>query len=118
MKIVRTIMTIVLVAGFLMCFMAVAHAQGTNFGTLRGTVTDPAGAVIPNAAVKVTDQSTGLSRDLTTDGEGNFEVTALKAGTYKVTVTATGFKTTEVDAVIKGSDVDRKSTRLNSSHRT
>src|ERR1044072_7594161 len=111
MKIVRTIKTSVLVAGFLMCFMAVAHAQGTNFGTLRRTVTDPAGAVIPNAAVKVTDQSTGLSRDLTTDGEGNFEVTALKAGTYKVTVTATGFKTTEVDAVIKGSDVVRADVR-------
>src|ERR1044072_9176083 len=111
MKIVRTIKTSVLVAGFLMCFMAVGHAQGTNFGTLRGTVADPARAVIPNGAVKVTDQSTGLSRDLTADGEGNFDVTALKAGTYKVTVTSTGFKTTEVDAVIKGSDVVRADVR-------
>src|ERR1043165_3688504 len=111
MKIVRTITRSVLVAGFLLCLISTVYSQGTNLGTLRGTVTDPAGAVIPNAAVKVTDQSTGLSRDLTTDGEGNFEVTALKAGTYKVTVTATGFKTSEVDAVIKGSDVVRADVR-------
>jgi hypothetical protein len=76
-------------------------------GTIRGTITDPNGSVIPNAAVKVTDQATGLSRDLTTDAEGNFEAGALKAGTYKITVTATGFKTSEVDVVVKGSDVVR-----------
>src|ERR1051325_4442709 len=111
MKIVRTIMTIVLVAGFLMCFMGVAHAQGTNFGTLRGTVTDPAGAVIPSAAVKVTDQTTGISRDVTTDSDGNYEVAALKPGIYKISVTATGFKTTEMDAVLKGSDVVRADIR-------
>ncbi|HEV8368799.1 MAG TPA: carboxypeptidase-like regulatory domain-containing protein [Pyrinomonadaceae bacterium] len=107
MKIVRTIMTSVLVAGFLLCFVGTGYSQGTNLGTLRGTVTDPNGAVIPNAAVKITDQTTGLSRDLTTDGEGNYEAAALKPGTYKVSVSATGFKTTEVDAVIKGADVVR-----------
>jgi len=107
MKIVRTIMTSALIAGFLLCFLATAYGQGTNFGTLRGTVTDPNGAVIPNASVKVTDKGTGLSRDLTTDGEGNFEATALKPGTYKIVVTATGFKTAEAEAVVKGSDVVR-----------
>src|SRR6476660_5293425 len=111
MKIVRTIMTSVLVAGFLLCFMSTGYSQGTNLGTLRGTVTDPNGAVIPNAAVKVTDQTTGLSRDLTTDGEGNYEAAALKPGTYKISITASGFKTTEVDAVIKGSDVVRADVR-------
>lgn len=111
MKIVRTIMTSVLVAGFLLCFMSTGYSQGTNLGTLRGTVTDPNGAVIPNAAVKITDQTTGLSRDLTTDAEGNYEATALKPGTYKVSVTASGFKTSEADAVIKGADVVRADVR-------
>lgn len=111
MKIVRTIMTSVLVAGFLLCLMSTVYSQGTNLGTLRGTVTDPNGAVIPNATVKITDQTTGLSRDLTTDGEGNYEAAALKPGTYKVSITASGFKTTEVDAVIKGSDVVRADVR-------
>ena len=111
MKIVRTIMTSVLVAGFLLCFVGTAYPQGTNLGTLRGTVTDPNGAVIPNAAVKITDQTTGLSRDLTTDAEGNYEAAALKPGTYKISVSASGFKTSEVDAVIKGADVVRADVR-------
>jgi hypothetical protein len=98
-------------SAFLLCFMSSGYSQGTNLGTLRGTVTDPNGAVIPSAAVKVTDQTTGITRDLTTDKEGNYEATALKPGTYKVSVSATGFKTTEVDAVIKGSDVVRADVR-------
>src|SRR5690349_20615229 len=111
MKIVRTVMTSVLATGFLLCFASAAFAQGTNLGTIRGTVTDPNGAIIPNASIKITDQTTGLSRDLTTDGEGNFEASALKAGTYKITVTVTGFKTTEVQAVVTGADVVRADVR-------
>src|SRR5689334_12448280 len=107
MKILRTVMTSVLVTGFLLCFMTTAYSQGTNLGTIRGTVTDPNGAVIPNAAVQVTDKATGISRDVTTDSDGNYEVAALKPGIYKISVTATGFKTTEMDAVLKGSDVVR-----------
>ena len=107
MRIVRTIVASALVFGVICCISATGYSQGTNLGTLRGTVTDPNGAVIPNAAVKITDQVTGLSRDLTTDAQGNFEATALKAGTYKITLTATGFKTAEVEAVVKGSDVVR-----------
>lgn len=107
MRILRTISATALVFSVIFCLSGIGYSQGTNYGTLRGTVTDPNGAVIPNAAVKITDQVTGLSRDLTTDGEGNFEATALKAGTYRILVTATGFKTAEVEAVIKGSDVVR-----------
>jgi len=90
-----------------LCGIATAFSQGTNLGVIRGTVTDPNGAVIPNAAVKVTDQETNLSRDLTTDGGGNYEAPALKPGTYKVTVTASGFKTTVLEVVVKGADIVR-----------
>jgi hypothetical protein len=95
----------------LLCVSVTIYSQGTNLGTIRGTVTDPNGAVIPNAAVKITDQTTGLSRDVSTDAEGNYEAAALKAGTYKITVSAAGFKTSEVDAVLKGSDVVRADVR-------
>ena len=111
MRIVRTITSIALTLGVLLCLSVTIYSQGTNLGTLRGTVTDPNGAVIPNAAVKVTDQTTGLSRDVTTDAEGNYEVPALKAGAYKITVSAPGFKTAEADAVLKGSDVVRADVR-------
>jgi hypothetical protein len=111
MRIVRTIISSALTLGVLLCVSVTIYSQGTNLGTIRGTVTDPNGAVIPNAAVKVTDQTTGLSRDVTTDAEGNYEVAALKAGNYKITVAAPGFKTAEVDAVLKGSDVVRADVR-------
>jgi protocatechuate 3,4-dioxygenase beta subunit len=107
MKIVRTVMTSVLVTGALLCFMSTALSQGTNLGTIRGTVTDANGAVIPNASVKITDKSTGLSRDLTTNGEGNYEAAALKPGTYEVMVIATGFKKTIVETVLSGAETVR-----------
>src|SRR5690349_9527603 len=111
MRIVRTITSSALVLGVILFVSVTIYSQGTNLGTLRGTVTDPNGAVIPNAAVKITDQTTGLSRDVTTDADGNYEAAALKAGTYKISVAATGFKTAEVDAVLKGSDVVRADVR-------
>src|SRR6266511_4314688 len=107
MRIARTIITSFLVAGCLFCLCGTGYSQGTNLGTIRGTVTDPNGAVIPHASVQITDQATGISRDLITDNEGNYEANALKPGNYKVTVTASGFKTTVMDAVVKGSDVVR-----------
>src|SRR5204863_9589129 len=45
--------------------------QGTTFGTIRGTVTDSTGAVVPNAKVVITDLTTNLTRELTTNGQGN-----------------------------------------------
>lgn len=107
MKILRTVMTSVLVIGVLLCCMSNALAQGTNLGTIRGSVTDANGAVIPNASVKITDKATGLSRDLTTNGEGNYEAAALKSGTYEVMVVATGFKKTIVETVLNGSETVR-----------
>src|SRR6266446_5752913 len=107
MRNVRTIITSLLVTGCLIGLAGTGYSQGTNLGTIRGSVTDPNGAVIPNAAVQITDQVTGISRDLTTDNQGNYEAAALKPGNYKVTVTAAGFKTTVIEAVVAGSDVVR-----------
>jgi len=107
MKIVRTGISSLLPTMFLFLFCATAFSQGTNLGTIRGTVTDPNGAAIPNASVQISDQTTGISRDLTTDGQGDYEAAGLKPGTYKITISATGFKTTSMDAVVKGSDVVR-----------
>jgi len=111
MRKVRTIITSLLVTGCLIGLAGTGYSQGTNLGTIRGSVTDPNGAIIPNAAVKVIDQTTGISRDVTTDNDGNYEVAALKPGTYKIAVTASGFKTSEIDAVVKGSDVVRADVR-------
>ena len=67
----RKIIASLLVIFCLFCLASIGYSQGTNLGTIRGTVTDPNGAVIPGAAIQVTDQGTGLSRDLTSDSQGN-----------------------------------------------
>lgn len=112
MKIARTVQISIFVAACCFCFAATVYPQGTNLGTIRGTVSDPNGAAIPNAAVQITDQATGISRDVTADSSGNYEALALKPGIYKVTVSATGFKTSTLDAVVKGSDTVRADLRM------
>ncbi|MDX6578094.1 MAG: hypothetical protein QOE96_4047 [Blastocatellia bacterium] len=68
-----------------------ATAQETT-GTLRGTVVDATGAVVPNATVVVTNDATGSAQTKQTSGDGVFEFTKLDPGTYTVDVSATGFK--------------------------
>jgi hypothetical protein len=67
------------------------YAQAT-FGTITGTVTDPVGAVVPSASVKVKNQQTGLVKSVTSDASGSYEVTHLNPGQYSVTAQAAGFK--------------------------
>src|SRR5215470_2757918 len=68
-----------------------AFAQGTT-GTLRGQVLDPAGAVVPNAGVTVTNQETGVSVKVTTTSAGTYSLPSLIPGLYKISVDAKGFK--------------------------
>ncbi len=112
MRIIRTIITSLLVAGCLFCFCDTGYSQGTNLGTIRGTVTDPNGAALPNATVQVTDLETGIQRDLTTNSEGNYEAANLKPGNYKVTITASGFKTSVANVVLNGSDTVRADVKV------
>ena len=67
-------------------------AQFTS--TLEGTVTDPSGAVVPKASVKVKNLNTGAERTVETTDTGYYRVSSLPAATFTVTVTTAGFKTT------------------------
>ena len=62
-------------------------------GTVLGTVTDPSGAVVAGATVKVKNLGTGLERTTVTSADGSYSVPELPIGSYSVTVTQTGFKT-------------------------
>ena len=63
------------------------------YGTIRGTVTDQSGAVIPGAAVTATDVGTGISRQVTSAVDGSFEfLNMLAPATYNVAVEQTGFR--------------------------
>jgi outer membrane receptor protein involved in Fe transport len=73
--------------------LTISASAQVQFGQFTGTVTDPTGAAIPNAKVTVLSMATDLSVFATTNANGNYSVKALPAGTYKITVEASGFKT-------------------------
>jgi len=80
-------------------------AQGTDLGTIRGTVTDSSGAVVPNAKIEVIDLATNTSRVTITNGQGEYQVFGLSSGSYKVSVSLAGMQTVQVTGiVVKGSD--------------
>ena len=80
-------------------FTANSFAQGTT-GQLSGTVTDPTGAVVTGATVKITSLDTNAEREATTGEDGNFSFQLLPPGRYRVETTATGFQTISVEAVV------------------
>ena len=84
---------------------AVVFGQGTDLGTIRGTVTDSTGAIISGATVTVTDALTNTARETRTNSQGNYEMFGLKPGMYKVVITAVGMSKKEItDIVLSGSD--------------
>ena len=78
------------VAALCLALSATASAQST--ATLQGTVTDPQGAVVPNAKVVVHSRATGVERTAQTDSEGNYQIASLQPGVYRVEVQAQGFQ--------------------------
>src|SRR6266404_9850968 len=101
----RAASTCVVFLAFLFCAAGVVFGQGTDLGTIRGTVTDSTGAVIPGATVTVTDTLTNTARETKTNSQGNYEMFGLKSGTYGVAISAAGMSKKEItDVVLNGSD--------------
>ena len=61
---------ILLLVGMSACFFLHAHAQ-TESGTIRGSVTDPSGAVVPGASVRLIDDDRGLQTEVATGSGGS-----------------------------------------------
>ena len=71
-----------------------AFAQGVGAsGSLKGTVTDPTGAVVPKATVLVEDTEKGIRRTAVSDENGQYEFPGLQPGTYRITTRVAGFQT-------------------------
>ena len=68
-------------------------------GTLRGTVQDSTGALLPAADVTVVNTATNEKQAVRTDGEGRYVIPQLKPGFYKITAGKSGFKSAAIDEV-------------------
>src|SRR5215831_8180429 len=67
----------------------------TTTGTITGVITDPAGAVVPRAAVSVVNEGTGVQRRVTTSDGGVFTAPDLNVASYRVRVEMAGFRSVE-----------------------
>src|ERR1700685_4431996 len=94
----RLALVAILTLSFAMCVPSLM-AQSAGTSALAGTVTDPSGAAIPNVTVTITSNGTGQSRSTTTGSDGSYRFNLLQPGNYKVSFTASGFKTDEVGSV-------------------
>ncbi len=74
--------------------------QSASTGAIVGTVRDQQGAVLSNARIVVTETATNISRNATTDSDGNYRVEALSPGEYTVQAEHQGFSTTKITNVI------------------
>src|ERR1700683_1268572 len=86
MNIVRNVLAFVVV-------LACLHSSAQQItGNIRGTVTDPSGALILGAEVTAQQTETALSRTATTDSNGNYVLLELPVGHYRLQVAAKGFE--------------------------
>jgi hypothetical protein len=75
---------------FMTGFCAAAWSQA-SFTSLRGTITDSSGAVIPGATVSIVDKATSLTSSQTANGSGEYQFQQLVPGTYVITANGSGF---------------------------
>ena len=77
---------------FLTVYPARPASGQVLYGSMVGTVTDQSGAMVPTAAVTVSNTSTGLSRQTTTNEVGYYSIPNLPEGGYDLSVSISGFK--------------------------
>jgi len=77
---------------FLAFGSGVCIGQSTNAGDIRGSVTDPTGALIAGVKVTVTNVDTGVSKDFTTNSSGLYDTDSIVTGNYTVAFTMEGFE--------------------------
>jgi len=75
-----------------LCAVSVAAFAQSDRGTITGTISDPAGAVIANAMVEARNVDTGTVYQGGSSGTGNYTLAQMPTGTYELTVVVPGFK--------------------------
>jgi hypothetical protein len=76
-----------------LCCTALKGSAQTVTGAVRGTVTDPSGAIVSSASVTATNTASAVSAETKTNGAGEYSINFLQIGQYKISVAAPGFET-------------------------
>src|SRR5260370_41940554 len=95
----RRLCSFLLLLACSLALIPVAYAQ-TNRATLEGTVTDPSGATISGARVKISAAETGITQERTTNFNGQYRFPGVATGKYTVSVSNSGFKTKVIEDVV------------------
>src|SRR5271169_3487521 len=82
---------LVALAMLLLAGISPRPAAAQNVGSVRGTVTDPSAAVVPNAKVVAT--GSGVTRTVNSDGQGRYTLPNMPPGKYNIRADAAGFVT-------------------------
>src|SRR5215216_492324 len=96
MKINRSVLTALLT--ILLACATPAFAQSDR-GTITGTVTDPTGAAVGKAKITATNLESGEVRETASSDEGNYTLPEMKAGPWKLSIEAQGFKASALDRI-------------------
>jgi hypothetical protein len=93
---VRKTVAVFVVLLLTLCASTFVFAQSTTQGNIRGTVTDPTGAVVPGATVTIHSDDTGQTLTRTSNSTGAFEFSLLPPGHYTLTTTAANYQSSSV----------------------
>jgi hypothetical protein len=91
----RTATLLRLALALLILLPSIARAQ-MDAGALRALITDQSGGVIPGATVALTNDATGATRNVSSDGEGYVTFSPIQRGTYTLRVELSGFRPREI----------------------
>ena len=107
-----------LVGTLLVWYSTPMRAQTLISGEVTGTVTDPSGAVVPNATVTLKSNETGQSRTATTNSNGYYRFPLQQPGNYTITVSAPNFQAASqtINVAVAQATTTKSSTGLIGSH--
>ena len=91
-----------MLGAFIACvvFCGVPAVAQSTFGSVVGTVKDQSGSVVGNATVTLVNQGSSAKHTTTSSSSGNYEFLNLDAGTYQLSIVASGFKDSIFDHIV------------------
>ncbi len=100
-RVSRVLAVMVLLGAFVTVFPIGVGAQSMTAGTVSGTVTDPNGAVVPNANVTIANSITGYKKSATTGTDGVFQFVDIPPNNYQIAASANGFSQSAQNVTVR-----------------